>query len=87
MSARDPLDGAFASWRAATDDATPPPLLLERIARATAAPPTLLGPLVRLGRHALVGAALAAALLTFAAVRSVRALEDEAAAAIVELGP
>ena len=84
MSDPDPIDAAFADWRAATDSAAPAPALVERIVRAAAAPPpTLLGPLLQLGRHTLLGAALAAALLVFAAARSVHTLEDKTALALI----
>ena len=87
-SGRDRVDEAFAAWRADTEAAAPPARLVDEVVRAALArPPSLLGPLVQLGRHALWSVALAAALLAFAAVRSVHALEEQAAAAVMRLDP
>ena len=95
MSGPDRIDEAFAAWRAATDAAAPSAALLDRIARATREPATpsssssssLALAVWRIGRPALAGLAVAAALLLFAATRSVDRLEDRAAAAIEVLAP
>lgn len=94
MSGPDRIDEAFAAWRAATDAAAPSAALLDRIARATRETATassssssLALAVWRIGRPALAGLAVAAALLSFAATRSVDRLEDRAAAAIEVLAP
>lgn len=91
MSGPDRIDEALAAWRAATEAAAPSPALLDRIARATGEAATSSSPLAlavwRIGRPALAGLAVAAALLLFAATRSLHRLEDRAAAAIEALSP
>lgn len=85
---RDRIDEAFAAWRAATDGIAPPAGLLDAVTRATATPPpTVLGALWGLGRPAFVGLAMAAALLVFAATRSVQTLEARAGAAVEAMLP
>jgi len=93
MSGPDRIEEALGAWRAATDDEAPSAALLERIARATAEAPspspaqTLAVAVWRLGRPALAGFAVAAALLLFAATRSIDRLADDAATAIEVLAP
>jgi hypothetical protein len=92
-SKRDAVDKAiskaFVDWRDATVDAAPAPELLDAVLRATSAgeTSTLSASLWSVGRHVLWVVALAAALLAFAATRSLHTLEDRAAAALAGATP
>jgi hypothetical protein len=86
----DALNDVFAAWRVATKEVAPEPALLEAIVRAAqdeSSPSPFAVALWSVGRPAVLGLALGAALLVFAASRSWRSLEDRAVVHLASVGP